>query len=229
MNTALIMRKLAFQRQHTRPLFILGAAALLVGLFLKLTAEIRAGAVDALDLYILTHIVQARIPALDRAAVAITTLGSPPVLTLFIVLGLLFFLIRKNQRDALFLAVGSLAIPLLTNGLKPVFSRPRPPDAFHLVDVTSFSYPSGHAGGATVCYLLIAILLCQHYSSARARMAILITALGIVAAVGFSRLYLGVHYPSDIFSGFLLGAGWVLIITAWRDLSKAPSGSGDHL
>ncbi|OGR91819.1 MAG: hypothetical protein A2992_08990 [Elusimicrobia bacterium RIFCSPLOWO2_01_FULL_59_12] len=144
-------------------------------------------------------------------------------MTLFTVLGLLFFWLKRNGRDAGHLAVGCMGIPFWSTFMKHLLSRPRPVRVQHLVDVTSFSYPSGHTVAATSFYLLIAFLISRQFSSVRARAVILALALGLIAAIGFSRLYLGVHYPSDVLSGFLLGSAWVLFLTAFYSLRNPDS------
>ena len=94
----------------------------------------------------------------------------------------------------------------LTASSRPAFHRPRP--ELGLAQLDTYSYPSGHAMSATAVYATIAYLLWQTATSWRARTAITIAAAAIIALVSFSRLYLGVHYLSDVLGGITAGATW---------------------
>jgi len=105
--------------------------------------------------------------------------------------------------------LGSFAIQ---RGLKAVVQRVRPPTASAFLDVHSFSFPSGHATASMVAYVMLAYALSRLMeASLRRRLVLYLGAAVIIGAVGFSRIYLGVHYPSDILAGYAVGLAWVAI------------------
>ena len=106
-------------------------------------------------------------------------------------------------------AVGGEA--LLNNVLKYFFDRARPDLVAHSVEVTTTSFPSGHAMAAAVLYLTLGALLVRTQRSHAARTAIILTAIIATALIGISRIYLGVHWPTDVLGGWIAGAAWALI------------------
>ena len=101
---------------------------------------------------------------------------------------------------------------LLANGLKALFDRPRPDIVPHLVHATGNSFPSGHATSAAAVYLTLAALIASGVKSRAARAYVFSFAIVVALIVGASRVYLGVHYPSDVLAGLSLGAAWAAII-----------------
>jgi len=193
----------------------LGGAAFLFGLFIKFASELGEGEVLACDQTVLAWVTAHRWPAMDIAAVDVTALGSKTVLSVLTIVGLSVYAIRKRWGEALYLALGMAAIPLWIYVAKHLYSRPRPPHEMQLIDVSGFSYPSGHSTAATVFYLLLALLMCRRFPTTRVRGFLFGVALLVIGMICFSRIYLGVHYPSDVLSGFFLGSAWVLFLTAF--------------
>lgn len=107
--------------------------------------------------------------------------------------------------------------------MKVIVARARPGDFIPSVIETSYSFPSGHATAALALYGFIAYALCRRYPKHARKIVATVTA--VILAVGFSRLYLGVHFPSDVIAGYLLGGLWLLLgvtITDRLRLSKKP-------
>ncbi len=155
--------------------------------------------------------------ALPDAAVTaltyLTHLGDPAVL---IALVSLFYWFGSSRRDGAYVAGAALGGLSLLVGLKGLFQRPRPPEEVALVVEHGYAFPSGHALGATVVYLLLA----EHvrYGDRRARYAIAAAVIGTVAA---SRVLLGVHYPGDAVAGVTVGAAYfVAVHVVTRDPMK---------
>ena len=113
---------------------------------------------------------------------------------------------------ALQLVAASVGAGILTGTIKNFIDRPRPAEVTELIQVSGFSYPSGHSLGAAALYLTVAILVCRHLQSTGHKIAILAMTAAIVLLVGTSRIYLGVHYPSDVASGISLGTAWALLL-----------------
>jgi len=141
----------------------------------------------------------------------VTALGSTSVLTI-IVVGVAGYLAVSGLRHAAAMVLGSVALgALLSNALKVAFSRPRP--AFIPPDLLVFtaSFPSGHATLSAVVYLTLGALLCRTQSSLAVKTFILCFATLLTGLVGLSRIHLGVHWPTDVVAGWLVGGTWALL------------------
>jgi len=148
---------------------------------------------------------------LKGAMCDLTALGSSTVLVLF-VLAVAGALLARGQYHALvFLLVAALGGMLLNNLLKPFFGRARPDIALRLTEATSLSFPSGHAMGSAVIYFTLAALLARLVEPRALKLYFLGLAALLSFLVGASRVYLGVHYPSDVLAGWTMGLGWALL------------------
>lgn len=146
----------------------------------------------------------------EEAARDITALGGVAVLTLLVTLIVIHFLLRGKWRAGAFLAFVVAAGTLISNGLKDVFDRPRP-DLTGIVHVASASFPSGHATVSAVTYLTLGVVLARTSSRHRLRVFYILTAIFLTGIVGLSRLYLGVHYPTDVAAGWAIGGAWAIL------------------
>ena len=148
----------------------------------------------------------------------ITALGGVTVTTLM-TLGAAGFLLLSGKRGAaLFVVVSIAGAALLSSGMKLGFERPRPDLVPHGVEVYTASFPSGHATGAAATYLTLGALLARFQSRRRLKVYLLSIAVLLTVLIGLSRLYLGVHWPSDVLAGWTLGASWALLcwLVAWQ-------------
>jgi undecaprenyl-diphosphatase len=193
---------------------LLAAGVLAIGAFLKLTSELHEGELDALDRTLLEAVVAARVAALNGTAVDVTALGSVTVVSGVCVLALGLYALSAQWRAFWQLALAAIGGGLCSTALKQVLERARPNAALRLVQVESFSYPSGHSLAAASVYLTLALLVARPLPNRGARLWVFAFALTLIAAVGASRAYLGVHYPSDILAGLLLGSGYSLLVSA---------------
>jgi undecaprenyl-diphosphatase len=211
----------------TRLFVWLGAASLAFGLFIKITAELfEDPKVDAIDKAILIVVAKCRVSWLNGAMVDLSALGSPMLVTLLSAIALVIFLLTGDRFGALQVVVTSVGAGLWTFLTKSIIERARPEVVPRLVEVSSSSYPSGHALIAASMYLMLAILACRHFSPVGARVTLLAMATTVIGLVGVSRLYLGVHYPSDVASGIALGAAWALLLAGgFLFVTEYPYGS----
>lgn len=201
---------------HTIAIMLKSSAALLcIGLVIRLTFSVTPdGWVQSFDESILRWAGDLRTPFLNMMMVDITALGG---LALTIVLGLLsitLFLLARDPAAAIHLALtatGGFFISIWTKGL---IARPRPNIIPQLVHASGFSYPSGHAITSSAIYLTMAILASRHFHTLRSRVALLALAAAMITLISFSRIYLGVHYPSDTLSGALMGLAWASFMAA---------------
>jgi len=141
----------------------------------------------------------------------VTALGSTSVLSIIVigVVGLLVVLGLRNS--AALVLVSVLSGVLLSNSLKAGFARARPEFIPHDVITYTASFPSGHATLSAVVYLTLGALLCRTQASIAIKIYILSWAVFLTASVGLSRLFLGVHWPSDVLAGWLVGGTWALL------------------
>ncbi|WP_245428753.1 phosphatase PAP2 family protein [Rhodoplanes elegans] len=148
---------------------------------------------------------------LEKAIRDLTALGSVTVLTLLTVLVLGYLVIDGKRAAALFVLVSVAGGALLIDGIKLVIARPRPDLVAHMVDVSTYSFPSGHATASAVVFLTLGVLLARIGRRRRVRAYVIGTAIALTLAIGASRVYLGVHWPSDVLAGWCLGAAWAML------------------
>lgn len=206
----------AILRQPAKLWIWLGLIALLLGSFIELTIELlqRDKEIAFVDYWILNSIERFRSAPLNGIMVDLTALGSPAIATLLSIIFFIVFLLLKDRTSALHLLAASVGGGILSRLFKLAIGRERPHIIPQLVDVTGFSYPSGHALFAASIYLTLAMLAARHFPRIAARAIIFGLSVVVIIIVGFSRVYLGVHYPSDVVSGILLGASWAFILGA---------------
>jgi membrane-associated phospholipid phosphatase len=158
----------------------------------------------------------------------VTALGGPLLATVVIV-AVLWFAWRREWRSAVALALTSSGGVALSNLLKIIFHRGRPATVVEFIPHPSWSFPSGHALNSVVSYGFLTILLLDRITDRRKRAAVVIAAAILILAIGFSRLYLGVHYLSDVTGGWIAGGAWLLVcVSAYRLTPGADSPWGER-
>ena len=154
----------------------------------------------------------------EELARDITALGSFGVLILLIAASVVFLLMAKQKIDAwtmLAATVGGVGVVIV---LKALLARSRPDAALQAVYVSTPSFPSGHAMMSAVTYLTLGAFLSRELRSRVLKTYVLSLALVISILVGFSRIYLGVHWPSDVLAGWCFGSAWALL--CWTAAEK---------
>lgn len=159
----------------------------------------------------------------DKIFLAVTFLGEAVfVLILTVLVSALFWYWRKKwQTFALWVVVAGSAVSIQMTKL--IFHRARPSGA--LIVEHSASFPSGHAAISVALYGFITYLLFRAINRKRGRVAVVLAGILVILAVGFSRLYLGVHYVSDVWAGYLIGLLWLIAgisINEWKHFGKLP-------
>ena len=185
-----------------------GAGALIVGC---LTLGVESGSVSAADRRIELTIHTHAPDTLSGAMNALSFIGSTGSLAVLALVFAAYCLKRRTPRAAGFVVVSLVGASLIDMGLKVLVHRPRPHLWAHAAFLGSFSFPSGHATGSAAFFsgtTLAAWRLC----GARAGRVVGAPAIVLVTGIGFSRIYLGVHWPSDVIAGFALGLTWVFLL-----------------
>lgn len=141
----------------------------------------------------------------------LTSLGSVAVLTLITIVVIGYLLVVRQAQMALFVFVSIAGGQVLGSLLKLGVDRPRPDIVPHLAKVHTLSFPSGHAMMSAVVYLTLGALLAQTLPDRTTRIYVLCIAVLATLIVGLSRLYLGVHWPSDVAAGWCAGAAWAML------------------
>ena len=149
---------------------------------------------------------------LHEAAADITSLGGIAVLTLFAVVALGMLLILRKRLSAVLLVIGLAGGVSLSEGLKAMFERERPPAAFQAVETLNASFPSGHALLSTVFYLTVAVMMTRAFPKRRLKAYVLGVGMVFALMVGLTRVYLGAHWASDVMAGWCVGAAWAMAL-----------------
>jgi undecaprenyl-diphosphatase len=147
---------------------------------------------------------------LVQAAIDVTALGGTTVLALFLTIVVGYLALEHRYDAVLLVVVATAGGGLLGEGMKWWFARARPAIVPHLVNVGSASFPSGHSMLALVTYLTLGALLARFVPRRRTRTYCVAVSLVLALLVGLSRVYLGVHYPTDVLAGWSAGLAWAL-------------------
>jgi len=155
---------------------------------------------------------------LEQAAVEITSLGGTSLLSLFTLVVAVFLWLNRKRGMLVLVLISILGGVFVSFGLKALVGRPRPSAVPHLALVSSASFPSGHAFMSAVVYLTLGILLTAVVARRRLKLYILFVSLMFTFLIGINRVYLGVHYPTDVLAGWTGGLVWALscwVVARW--------------
>ncbi|BBO35498.1 phosphatase PAP2 family protein [Lacipirellula parvula] len=147
-----------------------------------------------------------------------TALGGVAVLSLISATAVAFFWLASMRRAAVYVGIASVGAILLATVLKQSFDRPRPDLVPHGAVVYTSSFPSGHSTMAAAVYLTLGMVASRFVPHWRLKVLLIGVAILVTGAVGVSRVYLGVHWPSDVLAGWAVGTSWALVcwcVTIW--------------
>lgn len=200
---------------------ILVALLLIMGgiwLTINLTDEVLEGETHALDEQLLLSLREAGDPSnplgppwFEEMMRDFTSLGGTGVLFLLVTAVTSYLFLLKRYKNLAILLTAVLGGLLLSYLLKDIFDRPRPDLIVDTSAINSASFPSGHSLLAAATYLTLGSLMAQIQTRFRLKAFIILLAIFVMVLVGFSRVYLGVHWPSDVLAGWTIGAVWALL------------------
>ena len=208
-------------------LLIAGIVVAAAAMFVEIAESVRESeTVVRVDHHVYRFVLAHRSAWLTSIAKVVTQFGSTVAATIVVVLVAAFLLSRRRVVDAAFVVCSSLGTGLLVSIVKHVVGRPRPPLAHRLVHATGDAFPSGHAGQSVACWVAVAIDGAALVRARRVQFALYIGAIVLALAIGASRVYLGVHWTSDVVCGWLLASGWLLALTGARFVVTGPGRRG---
>lgn len=155
-----------------------------------------------------------RTAILTQVAIDLTALGSASVLTVFALLAYSATVVAKDRVGFIHLTIALVGAFMLPELLKGYFARERPDALLHLVTVRTLSFPSGHSFGAAACYATFAFFFARFVPRWSIEVFCYVLAGLIVATIGLTRIYLGVHYPTDVLAGIGAGSAWAFLLAA---------------
>jgi membrane-associated phospholipid phosphatase len=216
-------------RGRTAPLALVRTIGAVVGLFglqavLSDAIDDAGGGATHLDAAVAAFAVGHRTPVLTAVAETLNVGGSLAGLTVLAATVAAALLVRHRRLEAALVLAAPAAAGLLGNASKLGYDRARPPVAGHLVTVTDSSLPSGHTLDATIVLGVLALVVLSLVHGRLARTAVLAVACAGIAVAGAARVYLGVHWATDVVAGWLLGGAWVAFSAAVLLMLTSPRG-----
>ena len=207
-----------FRTLERRELMLLmlgvGVCLLLWG-FLALASEVMEGDTSTLDTRILVALRKSDDPSrpigpswVENSLLDLTAIGGPTVLGLVVVAVVGFLVLQTRYHTAIVVLATAASGELVNSVLKNVFLRPRPDVVPHLRNVTTSSFPSGHAMESAIIYLTLGAMLMRLSERRITKVYSMGIAIALTLLVGISRVYLGVHYPTDVIAGWMFGFFW---------------------
>ena len=203
-------------------LVITGAFLASLAVVAKLADSVtERGQVVRVDQVVVDFALHHRVGWISQTARVVTLMGSVWLTTAIVLVAAMALVLSGRRLDALFVVLSSGGTALLVFVTKAMIGRQRPAAPHRLVAAAGAAFPSGHAAQSVACYGALAIIAVAGSRSTGRRVVVASAAAVIAIAVGASRVYLGVHWPSDVLSGWLLAVGWLLALVGARTLAKA--------
>ena len=209
----MLVRGAAPRSGRALPLLVAGwiAVALLAGHLAVVQAVEDMSAIALLDPPAHAWFVAHRTGVLDPLMVAVSAVGGAAGMAVLAAVAAALLLRSARRAHAAIVMIAFVGGQVLSEGAKQLYQRARPPVADQLVVSTSYALPSGHSLGAIVVVGVVAAVAVQLGPGRARRSGVIVLATAVVLGIGASRLYLGVHWPTDILSGYLLGGAWLAV------------------
>lgn len=174
--------------------------------------SVSANKIVHFDSHIISFVQGFETPKLTAVMEFFTFLGeAKPILTLTLLSLLILYKVLKHRYELILFIASSIGSFLINRSLKFFFHRARP-DLHRLIEIGGYSFPSGHAMSSFTFFGTLTFLLWRHIASSFGRAVLILFSTFMILAIGMSRIYLGVHYPSDVISGYLASAFWLAVL-----------------
>ncbi|ANE45623.1 hypothetical protein SY83_04140 [Paenibacillus swuensis] len=159
-------------------------------------------------------------PGLTTILTWLTAIGAGwPVAGITVLSALFLYFVLHHRREVILLLSAGAASGLLNVVLKQIFRRTRP-DIYRLIDIHGYSFPSGHSMAAFTLYGMLSYLLWRHANTVALRVAIVLFSVVMIVGIGVSRIYLGVHYPSDVLGGYLASGSLLAVMIHYYEKAQ---------
>ncbi|MCF6138603.1 phosphatase PAP2 family protein [Pseudalkalibacillus berkeleyi] len=186
------------------------ATLMLIGVFGYLADSLIDRELSAFDTFLSSIVFDMQTPWLTDFMIFVTSIGDTSTYVVVVIIYLAVLLKKKLKLESLILLITILGAWGLNGALKFMFQRARP-DIEHLIEVGGYSFPSGHAMVSIAAYGIMGFLIVQYLQNqGRSYWPVILLTSLLIFLIGFSRVYLHVHYPSDVIAGFSAGAVWLL-------------------
>jgi undecaprenyl-diphosphatase len=212
-----IFRALRLIARHTRGaytvfgIFLVSGTAVAIVFtwaFSELAERVRKGSTQPFDDAIMRWIGAHQTTGMQSVMLEVTALGTGTVVGMIVLIAGMFLWLNHHRHSAVLLIVATLGGMVLDNLLKIGFNRPRPQIFEWGTHAVSSSFPSGHAMSSVIVYGTVAYLAARLQRNVHSRVLTFVLAALLIMIISISRVYLGVHYPSDILAGLLIGVAW---------------------
>ena len=208
---------------------------ILLFLFLALAGEVMEGETLAFDKKIVLAFRKADDPAtpigpawITSVLLDLTSLGGPTILGLVVLSVIGFLALQARYRTAFFIFVTAATGEIVSYAMKSLFDRPRPTVVPHLREAFSSSFPSGHAMQSAIIYLTLGAMLMRISEGRLTKIYCCTMAMLLTFLVGVSRVWLGVHYPTDVLAGWIIGLFWASLCWLAEQHYEVPAGIRDE-
>jgi membrane-associated phospholipid phosphatase len=222
----------AFRWRRSRPrlaelLLASGAVLTLLGAVILGLADgaIEGGGLASIDPIVWRWAIDHRTPALTTVAITVTEVGSTVSMGIIASITVLVLWFNGRRGNAVLVAVVSAGAGLLVTVGKATVGRERPPEEYRLVTETNESFPSGHALASAAIIGVILVVVVPLIASTAWRVTLIAGGVLFVLAIGWSRIYLGVHWATDIIGGWVTGVAWLTLCLTVREVWRQTSGA----
>lgn len=198
-------------RYCPRSLFVIFAVCLF-SFFVLAFALLHGSRLDLFDHEISQVFYRLRNPELNLFVMDFSALGAPAVTSTLSVISIVLLFLSRAKVAAIYLSIVMFGVTVWSPILKAFCQRERPDLDLRLLEVTGFSFPSGHALGSTCFFLGLCLISCCYFKRASARRITLALTVTLLLAIAATRIYLGAHYPSDVMGGMLFGTAWTTFV-----------------